>query len=167
MEQANWLLIPAVAFIPLMLGSIWYSKKVFGNVWIQSAEISEERASSGNMVKVFGLSYLFCLLGAYILSTTAVHQSAVFQLFMMDVSLQDPSSTASVFLNDFMNTYGDRHRSFGHGLIHGMELALMLGLCLIGVNSMFERRPFKYVMIHVGFWMLSFGLMGGLLCQYF
>lgn len=167
MEQPNWWLIPVVAFIPLILGSIWYSTKVFGIAWMQSAEISEDRASSGNMVKILGFSYLFCLFGAYILSTTAIHQTAVFQLFMMDDTLQDPSSSASTFLNDFMGSYGDRHRSFGHGLIHGMELALMLGLCLIGVNSMFERRPFKYVMIHVGFWMISFGLMGGLLCQYF
>jgi hypothetical protein len=167
MEQPNWWLIPAVALIPLVVGSIWYNPKVFGNAWMRTAEISEERASSGNMAKILGLSYLFCLFGAYILSTTAVHQSAVMQLFFGDPAMNDPASSISVFLNDFMNTYGSRHRTFGHGLIHGMELALMLGLCLIGVNSMFERRPFKYVIIHVGFWMLSFGLMGGLLCQYF
>ena len=34
MAQANWWLIPIAALIPLILGNIWYHKKVFGNAWI-------------------------------------------------------------------------------------------------------------------------------------
>lgn len=167
MEQPNWWLIPVVALLPLVIGSIWYNPKVFGNAWMKAADISEERASSGNMFKIFGLTYLFCILGTYILTISVVHQSAVFQLFMGEPSLSDPNSTFSVFMNDFMTTYGDRHRTFGHGVIHGIELALLLGLTFIGVPSLFERRPFKYTMLHVGYWTLCFGIMGGILCAYF
>lgn len=51
MEQPNWWLIPVVALLPLVIGSIWYNPKVLGKAWMQAADISEERASSGNMIK--------------------------------------------------------------------------------------------------------------------
>lgn len=86
---------------------------------------------------------------------------------MGEPSLNDPNSAFSVFINDFMTNYGDRHRTFGHGIIHGIELSLLLGLTFIGVQSLFERRPFKYTMIHVGYWVVCFGIMGGILCAYF
>lgn len=167
MEQPNWWLILVVAFIPLVIGSIYYHPSVFGKSWMRTSEISEERAQSGNKIKIFGLAYLFCVLGAYILCMNSVHQNSVFQLFFGDPAMADASSSVSTFLSNFMDTYGDRHRSFGHGVIHGMEFALFVGLTLIGTHALFERRPFKYTMIHLGFWILNFGIMGGLLCAYF
>ena len=167
MEQPNWWLLFVTALIPLAIGSIWYNPRVLGNKWMSSADISAERAQSGNMLKIFGLSYLFCLFGSYILAIFSIHQSAIVQLFMGDPALEDATSAMSHSVSDFMNNYGDRHRSFGHGIIHGIELALMLGLTFIGVQSLFERRPFSYVMIHVGFWIVCFAIMGGILCAYF
>ena len=166
MDLFNFWLLPLVAFIPLIIGSIWYNPKVFGNAWMKYAEISEERAQSGNMLKIFGLTYLFSLLGAYIVSPASVHQLSVTQLFFMDPAMADATSAMSQDMNAFLETYGDRHRTFGHGVIHGVEFALFTGLVMIGVPSLFERRPFKYTMIHTGYWMISFGLMGGILCAY-
>jgi len=166
-EQPNWWLIPVVAVIPMIIGYIWYNQKLFGNAWMRAAEISEERAQSGNMIKIIGLSYLFCIFGTYILSLVCVHQAGIVQLFLGEAALKDPTSEMSVFINDFMSTYGDRHRTFGHGVIHGIEFALFIGLPFIGVHSLFERRPFKYVWIHLGYWIVSFAIMGGLLCAYF
>ncbi len=163
MEQTNWWLIPAVAFIPLIVGFIWYHPAVFGKPWMQSAEISEERAQSGNMVKIFALTYLFSFFAAYLLALFAIHQTSIYQLLMGDASL----ANADQIINDFMIEYGDRHRSFSHGALHGFELALLTGLSFIGIPAMFERRPFKYTMIHTGFWIISFVLMGGILCAGF
>ncbi len=164
MEQPNFWILPVAAIIPLVLGFIWYNPKVFGNAWMKAAEISEERAKSGNMLKIFGLTYLFSLFAAYILSSLSVHQASLFGLFLGDPALEVANSEVNKFLSDFMATYGDRHRSFGHGVIHGLESGLFLGLPLIGFNTLFERRPMKYMWIHVGFWMLCFALMGGTIC---
>jgi hypothetical protein len=167
MAQANWWLIPIAALIPLILGNIWYHKKVFGNAWMASAEISEERAQSGNMVRIIGLTYLFSILAAYMLTMLSVHQSGMIQLFLGDEMLNDANSEAAQLLASLMDNFGERHRTFGHGLIHGLEAGLFFGLSLIGINTLFERRPFKYAMIHIGFFMLCFGLIGGVLCAYF
>ena len=166
MDQFNFWLLPIAALVPLVIGSVWYHPSVFGKIWMRTAEISEERAQSGNMLKIFGLTYLFSLFGAYILMMVTVHQSAIFQLFFMDPAMNDTSSEYSQYVANFMEIYGDRHRSFGHGVIHGAELALMLGLVMIGIPSLFERRPFKYTLVHVGYWVVCFALMGGILCAY-
>ena len=149
MVQPNWWLIPLVAFIPLIIGFIWYNPKVFGLAWLRSAEITEERAQSGNMLKIFGVTYLFSILAAYMLAMITVHQSGMVQLFLFDDIIKDSSSEAAKLLTSLMENYGDRHRTFGHGIIHGLEAGLFFGLPMIGISTLFERRPFKYAFIHI------------------
>jgi hypothetical protein len=166
MDQFNFWLLPVVAFIPLIIGAIWYNPSVFGKAWMRSAEITEERAQSGSMIKIYGLAYLFGLLGAYILMFTTVHQTAMYQLFFMDPALEDPASAYSQLISNFMSEYGDRHRTFSHGLVHGSELAFVMGLVMIGIPSLFERRPWQYTLIHLGYWVLCFALMAGCLSAF-
>jgi len=166
MQHFNFLIIPLAALVPLVVGAVWYNPAVFGKTWIKAAEISEERSTSGNMIKIFALTYLFSLFAAYLLSFATVHQLSVVQLFFMDPALADPSSEFSTFTADYMERFGSRHRSFGHGVIHGVENGLLFSLAMIGIPALFERRSWKYTLVHVGFWALCFGLMGGILCQF-
>ena len=167
MEQPNWWLLPLVSFIPLIIGAIWYNPAVFGKAWMNVAGLSEEDAKSAGTPKTYLLTFLYSLFAAYLITMFAVHQTSIFQLFMGDPAMGDSSSTISVAVNEFMSEYGHRHRSFGHGVIHGFELALLSGLIFLGVPSLFEGKPFKYTMIHTGFWMVCAMIMGGILCAYF
>jgi len=166
MTYFNFLIIPIAALVPLIIGSIWYSPAVFGKTWMRVAGVTEEQTKSGSMIKIFGLTYLFGLFAAYLLSFATVHQLSVIQLFFMDPAISDPTSEFSKFTAEYMERFGSRHRSFGHGIIHGLENGLLLSLAMIGIPALFERRPWKYIFIHVGFWTLCFGLMAGILCQF-
>lgn len=165
MPQVNfyWLFISAV--IPLLIGSIYYNPRVLGKAWLSAAGLSEEDASKGSMTKVFLLTYLFGLFVSYIIYLFAVHQSSVFQLFMHEI-LIDKNVELSSYFNEFMDSYGDKHRTFGHGVIHGVEITFFMGLGMIGINSLFERRPMKYLWIHLGYWVICGALMGGVLCAW-
>ena len=167
MEQPNWWLLLITAFIPLVIGSVWYNPRVFGNIWMKAAEITEERAKSGNILKIYGLTYLFSLLASYMLSGLSVHQFGVIQLFVGDPALAEAGTEVNNFVTEFMSTFGERHRSFGHCVVHGIEAALFMGFPFIGINSLFERRPTIYLWIHLGFWVLCFALMGGITCCWF
>ncbi len=167
MEQPNWWLIPAVAIIPLIIGFIWYNPAVFGKAWMKAAEVDEERVRSINPVKTYGLTFLYSIFAAYLLAMFAVHQTSIFQLVFSDPSFSDESSDTYQMVSNFMAEFGGTHRSFGHGIIHGLELALLSGLVFVGVPAMFEARSFKYTMIHTGYWIVCFILMGGILCVYF
>jgi len=166
MAQPNWWILLVAAIIPLIIGHLWYGQ-FFKSQWLQSAEITEERSNSGNLIKILGLTYLYSLFAAYIICMFAVHQTSIFQLFMGDPALADSSTEIYKDFNNFMSSYGDRHRSFFHGVIHGFELALLMGLAFIGIHSMFERRSYKYVLVHLGYWVLCFMLMGGVICEFF
>lgn len=166
MDLFNFWLLPIVAFVPLIVGSFWYHPTILGNEWMKAAGITLEQTRAGNKFKTFGLAYLFSLLAAYILTFATVHQTSIVQLFFMDPAINNPTSEFSTFTAEYMKAYGERHRTFGHGVIHGIEIGLFLGLAMIGIPSLFEKRSFKYISIHVGFWVICCALMGGLLCAF-
>ena len=161
MAQANWLILPIAALFPLILGYVWYHPKIFGTKLSQlTGEVMAGNRSVGQTI----LIYSFSLVLAYILTLLSVHQSAIYQLFFMDPELTDINSKYNLFIKEFMAEYGDRHRSFGHGMIHGAEAGLVLGLAFIGIPTLMQNKPLKPIWIHLGFWILCCSLMAGLVC---
>lgn len=164
MEQANWAILPIAAFFPLILGYIWYHPTILGTKLSQlTGDPLPEKRPIGKII----LIYLFSVILAYILALMSVHQTAIFQLFFMDPELADINSKYHVFINEFMAEYGDRHRSFGHGMIHGAEAGLFFGLSFFGITTLMQNKPLKLVWIHLVFWILCCSLMAGLICEFF
>ena len=165
MPQINfyWLFISAL--VPIVVGSIYYNPKVLGKAWLSAAGLTEEEAAQGSMTKIFLLTYLFSLFTAYIIYLFSVHQTSVFQLFMHEI-ISGTSEEYSLYFNDFMSRYGDKHRTFGHGIIHGAEITFFMGFGMIGIHTLFERRPMKYLWIHLFYWVICGSLMGGMLCAW-
>lgn len=157
----NLYMIFVAALIPFVLGAVWYGP-LFGKSWMNINGFTEEYLKKGNMAVIFGLSYLFMVMFSFALSGYAIHQTSVWGLFMPEA--QEVGSTIHTELAAFMEKYGDRHRTFGHGAAHGLIFAIFLALPLIAVNSLFERRGWKYILLHWGYWAISAVLVCGLLC---
>jgi len=164
MEQANWFVLPIVALLPLIIGFVWYHPSVLGS---KLAQINGEPLANNNSIGRVALIYVLSLLLAYILTLMSVHQSAIYQLFFMDPELANGNSEFNTFINDFMATYGDRHRSFGHGLIHGAEASLIFGLSFLGITTLMQGKPIKLIWIHLGFLVFTCSLMAGFICAFF
>lgn len=157
----NFYMLFVAALIPFLLGAVWYGP-LFSKPWMAINGFTEEYLKKGNMPLIFGLSYLFCLMLSLMLSSFAIHQVNIFGLLNPEVMDQ-----GSVIQNDaiaFMEKYGNRHRTFGHGAAHGLFFAIFIALPIIGIISLFERRSWKYIMIHWGYWAISVILICGLLC---
>jgi len=60
----NWLAIVVSALAFFGLGGIWYSKAVFGKIWMLETGITEETAQKGNMAKIMGLTLIFSFIMA-------------------------------------------------------------------------------------------------------
>jgi len=154
-------MIFVAALIPFLLGALWYGP-LFGKSWMKVNDFTEEYLKKGNMAIIFGVSYLFCVMFSFMMSSFAIHQTSIYGLMMPEVS--EAGSIIQADISDFMNKYGNRHRTFSHGAVHGLFLAIFIALPMIGVNALFERRSWKYIMIHWGYWAVSSMLIGGLLC---
>lgn len=59
----HWAVLVSAAF-SLVLGSLWYSKALFGNAWMKESGVTEEQARASNPVR----TYLIAFLLAYIMS---------------------------------------------------------------------------------------------------
>jgi hypothetical protein len=48
--------------------------------------------------------------------------------------------------------------------LHGAIGALFFVLPVLGINALFERKGWKYILINVGYWVLTLAIMGAILC---
>lgn len=122
----------------LVIGFIWYHPKVFGTAWMQSIGLTREATEKNfNMTLMFGGSFLLALLAT--------------------VPLQ------------YMVSHPDENLSpFVHGFYHGaMDTGIMLALPVIGVNAIYEQRGWKYVLINAGYWIVTLGIMAGILASFY
>lgn len=162
----NYAFLFVAALIPLVIGSVWYHPKVFGTVWANVADMTEEKIKNANMLVIFGLTYVLSVLAAFVISMLVIHQAHVYSVLMSEPSLMEEGSELNLYVKDFMEKYGNNYRTFGHGAFHGFFTGLFLAMPVLAVNALFERKGFKYIAINAGYWMVSFALMGGLLCAF-
>lgn len=157
----NFPVILGTALIPTVIGFIWYNPKVFGNAWMKASGVTEDMIKAGNMPVIFGVSLLLSVMLSISMVSIVIHQMGVQALFQGDT---DPANLAA--LESFLDAYGDRFRTFGHGALHGTIAGLFFVLPVLGTNAIFERKGFKYVAVNVGYWTLTLALMGGVICQF-
>ncbi|BFM43785.1 hypothetical protein CFS9_24260 [Flavobacterium sp. CFS9] len=150
------------AIVTLAVGFIWYNPKVFGTIWMRENNLTPEDLQKGNMLKIFGLTYLFSLMITVILMSLTIHQTGALGMVGGPplVASAKPSFAA------FMNDYGTAYRTFKHGTLHGFMSALFFVFPIIGINGLFERKSWKYIFIHAGYWAVCLTLMGGIICAF-
>jgi len=163
MLPTNFYMFFVTALIPLLVGAIYYNPKVVGGAWMKANNFTEEDLKGANMAVIFGCSILFGILISFTMAGISIHQVGAAQALVPEI--MEPGSAAVQDFNAFMAKYGDNHRSFKHGIIHGAFFTIFLVWPLIAINAMFERRGWKYVLIHVGYWLISLSLIGGVLSQ--
>ena len=59
MESINYLAVLVSAIAVFGLGALWYTPILFGNVWLKEVGMTQEDAEKGDVVKTFGLGFLF------------------------------------------------------------------------------------------------------------
>lgn len=62
--QINWLAVVAAAAANFVIGGLWYSPALFGKSWMRANGFTAEQLAGGPMAKIFGISFVFCLLMA-------------------------------------------------------------------------------------------------------
>lgn len=166
MESMNFYLYFVTALIPLILGFVWYNPKTFGNAWMKEAEMTDEKMKGANMLLIFGLTYVLGLLASVAIGFAVIHQTHLYSVLAEEPGINDPNSEVGAYLADFMAKYGNHFRTFKHGALHGTLTGLFLALPVLAVNALFERKSWRYILINAGFWVVSFALMGGILCAW-
>jgi hypothetical protein len=155
----NFTAVLVAALSTLPVGFIWFNPKVFGTIWMRESGMTEEKAKTANMFKVFGFVILFSIMAAFVMQFLVIHQLGALGM----VGGPDLALTAKPSYSEFMADYGHAFRTFKHGMLHGFMSGLFLALPIIGTNAMFEMKSWKYIFVHAGYWIVCFTIMGGIL----
>jgi len=158
--EFNFLAILAAALTSFVVGFVWYHPKVFGTIWMKEAGLTQEQLAKGNMLKIFGLSFVFSFLLALIMPVLVIHQMGALGM----IGGPDMIETAKPSYLAFMADYGDAFRTFKHGALHGFISGVFLALPIIAMNGLYERKTWKYSAIHSGYWIVMMTIMGSIIC---
>lgn len=82
MANANILAILIAAASGFLVGGIWYGP-LFGKAWQRAIGLSDDELESANMIKIFGITFLFSLLSAVFLGHLLAHFDTDFYRTMM------------------------------------------------------------------------------------
>lgn len=156
--KINFSALIVAAISTLLVGFVWYHPKVFGTIWIKEAGITQDKMKSGNMALIFAMAIFYAFLITMVMQTLTIHQFRAIGMIGGDTTIAKPSYTA------FIADYGTEFRTFKHRALHGFISGLFLALPIIRTNALFERKSYKYTLVNGGFWIVSFMLMGGIIC---
>ena len=163
--EMNYNVLFLVALVPMIIGFVWYGP-LFGNAWMKEMGFTKESLAGTNMVKTLIISYVFSLFIAFFLMFVVIHQSGVYSTLAGEPGFNEKAGEGFAFFQDFMNIYGDRFRTFGHGALHGVITSIAFVLPILSILALFEKKTFKYVAINAGYWMVTLAIMGGVVCQW-
>lgn len=154
--ELNFLAIVVAAIVPLVIGAVWYNPKVLGTAWMKASGMTEEKMKGANMGVIFGITLVLSFMLAFTVNGMVIHQVAAQQL-----AFTNPDAES---FKAFMEEFGNMHRNYGHGALHGAIGALFFVLPVLGINALFERKGWKYILINVGYWIVTLAIMGAILC---
>lgn len=127
LQVINWLAVLVAALSAFLVGGIWYSKTLFGHVWMEDSCLNQE-ISKSSKGRIFGFTALFS--------------------FIMAANL-------AMFLNE-------PKTNLEWGTIAGC-LAGVWTFGAIAIHSLFELKPWRYILINGGYSMVSLTIMGAIL----
>ncbi len=158
----NFYALLTAAVVTLLVGFAWYHPKVFGTIWMRESNLTEDELKKGSMLKIFGLTYIFSLMITMTLMSLTIHQSGAVGMVGGPPLIASAKPSFAAFMAD----YGNAYRTFKHGALHGFISGLFFALPIIGINGLFERKSWKYIFIHTGYWIVTLTLMGGIICGF-
>jgi len=160
--EMNWIAIFVSALATLAVGFIWYNPKVFGTAWMKETGLTQEELQKGNMLKIFGLTYFFSLLIIIVEMALTIHQSGAVSMVGGFAKVNEALPSFKAFMDD----YGTAYRTFKHGALHGFISGLFFAFPIIAINGLFERKSWRYIWIHAGFWMVTLTIIGAIICAW-
>lgn len=163
MIEINFPAVLLSALIPLFVGFIYYNPKVFGTIWMKSAGVEPDAAKKANMGKILITMVLVSIPIAFVMQFLVIHQFHFYSMLANDPSLEVAGSPLNTFYLETMSKYGMEFRTFKHGAFHGSFSGFLIAMPIITINSLFESKNWKYILVHTGYWIITLGLMGGVI----
>jgi hypothetical protein len=158
--EFNFLAVLVAALSSFVVGFIWYNPKVFGTIWMKEAGLTHEQLRKGNNLKIFGLTFVYSFMIAFLMPTLVIHQMGAMSMIGGSSLIESAKPSYAAFMADYGNTF----RTYKHGALHGFISGIFLALPIISINGLFEHRSWKHMAIQAGYWITILTIMGSIVC---
>jgi len=160
--EMNFLSPVVAAFTTLLVGFIWYHPKVLGTLWIKEAGLTVDESQKENLFVIFGFTFVFSIFIGIIMQALTIHQFGALGMIGGGTKLAEAKPSFAAFMAD----YGTAFRTAKHGALHGFFTGLFFAFPMIAINGLFERRSWKYIFIHSGYWIVTLTIIGAIVCAW-
>lgn len=137
--HVNWAAVAVSALVPMVIGFLYYHPKLAGGAWMKANGFTPESIGNGPKPILYGVALLL----SFLLS------------MWMSSNVTGPGQDVA--------PDGHSYATFGHGVVHGIINTIFLLLPVLGTLSIFEKRGWGWVFVNLGYWVITFCVMGGIL----
>ena len=150
-----------ISFVPFLIALFWYHpNSPMRKKWGAVSMVDLFRISFPKKIFAFILSVGF----VYGYMNLIIHQLGFYELFFTDI--MKGSTEAQQIVDEFLAKYGDKHRHFGHGVLHGLLNACVGALPIISFQAILQDKSMRFVYLHFGYWLVMSMLVGGLISAF-
>ncbi|NGP87953.1 DUF1761 domain-containing protein [Fodinibius halophilus] len=129
-SNINFWAVLAATLSTFLVGWLWYGP-LFGAAWMEAVGMNKEGLQEENMAKIFGLAFVF---------------EGIMALNLALFLTGSPEAAAKV--------------TAASGAFYGFLTGFGWIFFALAVNSLYERRSWKYICINGGYWSVAFTIMG-------
>ena len=141
----NPLALVVAAIMPMIMGFLYYHPKLMGGPWMKANGITLESIGTGPKPVL----YLLALAASFLLA-----------LFVW-ANVTGGGGRDPLQVTDPID--GHSYVTFGHGVVHGLIMSVLVILPIFVTMSIFEKRGWNWAFINWGYWSVTITLMGGIL----
>ena len=141
--EFNWMAMAVATLMPMIIGFIYYHPKVLGGIWMRANGFTLESVGEGPKP----ILWVACLVLSFMLT------------FWCRVQFMDPHQTSI----DFDGNPKD-WITFQHGVVHGFAYTLFVVLPILGTLAVFEKKSLSWVLVNVGYWLLTLMAICAIVC---
>jgi hypothetical protein len=133
--EVNLIAVLAAAVVSMIIGSVWYSQRVFGKTWFELEKIKLDKDQMGA-----GKAVATSMIGMAILALVMAYVLAHVSYLSFNFFTENDFKTATITT--------------------GFWMWLGFVLPVLASNSLFAQKPWKLTFINAGNWLVTLLAMG-------
>lgn len=141
----NFFSLIVATLVPMIMGFVYYHPKVLGGIWMKANGFTLESIGTGPKPVLYLLALGASFLLAFFVWANVTGGGGVDQL-----QVTDPKD-------------GHSYVTFGHGVVHGVIISLLVILPVFVTMTVFEKRSWSWTFVNWGYWAVTITLMAGIL----
>jgi len=145
----------------LLIGRFWYHS----DSWIlRKFKVTSEIGYIHLKWHQWLLAFLMSGLLVYGYMNLVIHQMGFYELFFTDIMMGKEAS--KLIVEEFLGKYGQKHRSFGHGVFHGAINAVVFCLPFVVMHTFLDKKESSVMKVHFTYWLVTSMIIGGLISEF-